>query len=337
VCNKGIPSALMMAAARSVLRQCAREFVTPDRVLKTANDLLFPDTPRHMFTTCFYGVLNPATGSLQYANAGHTLPYRLHQAGIEELRATGMPLGLMTGMEYEVKETVIHPDERLLLISDGLSEARDALRDMAGTQRVLDWAGNSSGEACIEGVLAGLREFTGPDWEQEDDITVVVVDRVAAQVPAQTVNSPKNRRLIVEFELESQPGNERLAAEMVIESLQAFNFTNQQRDRMHTAVAETVLNAMEHGNLYHEDQPAFIQVYATSSEIRIRVVDTGGSRPIPPETHPNLQAKLNGTQSPRGWGLFLIRNMVDEMVITSDENSHSVELVFSLKGVPHGS
>lgn len=336
VCNKGIPSALMMAAARSVLRQCAREFVTPDRVLKTANDLLFPDTPRLMFVTCFYAVLNPANGSLQYANAGHTLPYRL-SAGVEELNAIGVPLGLMPGMTYEVKETVIGPGERLFLASDGLGEARDAQRAMAGTRRIVDWASRASGEECITAVMAGLQDFTGPDWEQEDDITLVVMDRMNGPAAEHSDNPQEIGRLVTEFELASEPGNERLAGEMVVKSLELFNLSKTQLDRLKTAVSETALNAMEHGNLYQKEKPATFQVFASSSELRIRVVDSGGGRPIPPETHPDLQAKLNGTQSPRGWGLFLIRNMVDEMLISSDEIHHTVELVFSLKGGLHDS
>src|SRR5215204_838349 len=103
--GKGVPAALVMASARSMLRAVAQTSESPGEVLGSINDPLVTDIPPNMFVTCFYAILDPESGRLTYANAGHDSPY-LHcrNAEAEELRARGMPLGLMPGMSYEEKE-----------------------------------------------------------------------------------------------------------------------------------------------------------------------------------------------------------------------------------------
>ncbi|MBI3960866.1 MAG: SpoIIE family protein phosphatase, partial [Chloroflexi bacterium] len=123
VTDKGVPAALVMATTRTLLRAASERLVSPGAVLERVNDLLHPDIPARMFVTCLYAVLDPATGHLLYANAGHDLPYRAGPSGVEELRARGMPLGLLPGMAYEEKETTLTPGDTLLLYSDGLVEA----------------------------------------------------------------------------------------------------------------------------------------------------------------------------------------------------------------------
>ena len=89
-------------------------------MLQRVNETLFPYIPSNMFVTCFYCILDPKSGTLSYANAGHDLPYLHRDGAAEELRATGMPLGLMPGMRYEEKETILEAGEAALLYSDGL-------------------------------------------------------------------------------------------------------------------------------------------------------------------------------------------------------------------------
>src|SRR5215204_4143415 len=105
--GKGVPAALVMASARSMLRAVAQASdYSPGEVLRMTNDPLVTDIPPNMFVTCFYAILDPQSGSLSYANAGHDLPYLWRGGSCEELRARGMPLGLMPGMSYEEKEIV---------------------------------------------------------------------------------------------------------------------------------------------------------------------------------------------------------------------------------------
>ncbi|MEJ2208504.1 MAG: SpoIIE family protein phosphatase [Anaerolineae bacterium] len=172
VTDKGMPAALLMATTRSLLRTVAGQEPSPGEVLRRVNELLVPEIPPKMFVTCLYAVLDPGTGRLRFANAGHNLPYRSHpgNGGVAELRARGMPLGLMPDMEYEEKETMIAPGECLVFYSDGLVEAHNPRREMFGSQRLQGLLGDCAGECAtlIQRLLAEMTAFTGRGWEQED-------------------------------------------------------------------------------------------------------------------------------------------------------------------------
>jgi serine phosphatase RsbU (regulator of sigma subunit) len=181
VTDKGVPAALVMATTRTLLRASAQRLDSPGEVLRRVNEVIVQDIPPNMFITCLYAILDSETGLLTYANAGHDLPYRRKAAagGAEELRATGMPLGLLPGMEYEEKEIVLERGDSVLFYSDGLVEAHDPRREMFGFPRLqgLVAGHRTGGEAMVSFLLSELSRFTGEDWEQEDDITLVTLER----------------------------------------------------------------------------------------------------------------------------------------------------------------
>ncbi|MFL6172448.1 MAG: PP2C family protein-serine/threonine phosphatase, partial [Marmoricola sp.] len=174
VTDKGVPAALIMSATRSLLRASAQRLIEPGLVLERLNEQMVPDMPEKMFVTCLYGVLEPSTGHLRFANAGHDVPYVATAHGIVELRARGMPLGLMAGMAYEEKEVTLAPGDRVLLHSDGIAEAHDPNREMFGFPRLAQTMADApAGTNVIQFVLDALEAFVGVDSEQEDDITMV--------------------------------------------------------------------------------------------------------------------------------------------------------------------
>jgi serine phosphatase RsbU (regulator of sigma subunit)/ketosteroid isomerase-like protein len=178
----GVPAALVMASARSMLRAVAQASQSPGDVLRRVNDPLATDIPPNMFVTCFYAILDPQSGTLSYANAGHDLPY-LHRNGeVEELRARGMPLSLMPGMGYEEKETILEAGEATLFYSDGLVEAHHPNREMFGFPRLRALIAEHGGEESSLGefLLEELYTFVGEGWEQEDDITLLTLKRSAS-------------------------------------------------------------------------------------------------------------------------------------------------------------
>jgi serine phosphatase RsbU (regulator of sigma subunit)/anti-sigma regulatory factor (Ser/Thr protein kinase) len=339
VSGKGVPAALVMATTHSILRGDSSRLVSPGKMLERANELLLAEIPPQMFVTCLYGVLDPGTGRLRYANAGHNPPYVQAADGVVELRATGMPLGLMPAMDYEEREATLAPGDTLLLHSDGLVEAHDPKRRMFGFPRLMTLVGECpGGRELIDGLLGELRGFTGPGWEQEDDITLVTVQRAALPAvlgsPAAVgAGSPDSgARVVAEFSVPSEPSSERLAMARVTQAVADLDLSVERLERLKTAVAEAVMNAIEHGNRNRPELAVDVAVLASASVLSVRVTDHGGGHPIlEPET-PDLDAKLAGRQSPRGWGLFLIKNMVDELAVTGDERHHTVELIFHLKG-----
>jgi serine phosphatase RsbU (regulator of sigma subunit) len=181
--GKGVPAALVMASTRSMLRAVAQALgsSSPGDVLGRVNDALVTDIPPNMFVTCFYGVLDPESGSFTYANAGHDLPYLWHGGEAEELRARGMPLGLMPGMDYEQKEIELDAGDSALLYSDGLVEAHDPKGEMFGFPRLRELVAEHGEERALgDFLMEELYSFVGEGWEQEDDITLLTLRRSAS-------------------------------------------------------------------------------------------------------------------------------------------------------------
>ncbi|MFL5626073.1 MAG: SpoIIE family protein phosphatase, partial [Ktedonobacteraceae bacterium] len=352
VSDKGVPAAMVMASTRSILRSAAQGTVSPSKVLEQTNNLLCPDILPKMFVTCLYAILDPVSGRLQYANAGHDLPYGRSKNGVFELRATGMPLGLMPGMTYEEKETLLAPGETLLFYSDGLVEAHNTEREIFGFPHLKALLGAYTGNVqLIDFLLSELALFTGPDWEQEDDVTLVTLQRLEAQgdsyatvvssLPTQDLRhetgDTASGHILGQWLVSSEPGNERIAMEKVAEAVQAVNLSAARLERLKTAVAEATMNAMEHGNSYRTDRPVSIQVQVSEQMLSVTIGDRGGTRELPSEPEiPDIEAKLAELQTPRGWGLFLIKNMVDDMHVTSDAAHHTVELILYLEGENYG-
>jgi len=336
VTDKGVPAALVMATTRSILRSAAESLESPGQLLSKANDLLVEDIPHNMFVTCLFLLVDLEKGEITFANAGHNLPYKRTQNGVEELCATGMPLGLLPGMIYDENQAVLNPGESILLFSDGLIEGHNPDGEMFGFRRLKTiMEENPGGSSMIQLLIDQLADFTGPDWEQEDDVTFVVLEREISPI-AESVESiglgENDWVILADLSLQSEPGNERVAMERVAEAIQQLPIDPDRLEKLKTAVSETTMNAMEHGNKYQPNLNTDILVKAGSGVLKIFITDHGGGRPIPEAIEPDLEAKLAGLQSPRGWGLFLIKNMVDEMRIHTDEKHHTVELIMRYEG-----
>jgi len=335
VTDKGVPAALVMARTHSILRGDAPRLVSPAKVLEHANDLLVAEMPEKMFVTCLYLVLDPSTGRVVYANAGHNLPYVRTAEGVIEFRATGMPLGLMPGMVYEEREAVIGPGDNVLLYSDGLVEAHDPSGAMYGFPRLrADLATDLAGSELLDELLDRLRAFTGRGWEQEDDITLVALRRSAGAGTADASDPPADETILLEFELPGAPGNERTAMDRVAEAVGPLGLQPARLERLKTAVSEATMNAIEYGSGSDPKVPVGIVVASLNGEVRVRITDRALGGPIPGDEaeQPDLEAKLAGLQKARGWGLFLIRKMVDRVDVTPGDGRQTVTLAMTLKG-----
>ncbi|MET0902525.1 MAG: SpoIIE family protein phosphatase [Acidimicrobiales bacterium] len=327
VTDKGVPAAMVMATTHSILRSDAPRLVDPGPVLSRANELLCAEMPPNMFVTCLYAVLDPATGHLRFANAGHNLPCIHTGHGVVEPRATGMPLGLMPGLSYEEQEVTIEPASALLLYSDGVVEAHDPAGELYGFPRLRALMGRTAPDAdVIATVLSDLEEFTGPMWEQEDDITLVSI----ARAPVGSPTPPEPAPLLAAFEVPSDLGNERLAADRVVEAVAPLELAQPVVDRLRTVVAEATMNAIEHGNECRSEVPVRVRVTASDDVLTVVVVDQGGADELRTAEVPDLEAKLAGHQTPRGWGLYLMQAMVDGLEVTTDGEERTVTLTIRL-------
>src|SRR5215210_8808933 len=180
---KGMPAALVMATTCRMLRAVAQSSNSPGEVLRRVNEALSVRIPPNMFVTCFYALLDPKTGILSYANAGHDLPYLRRGNRAEQLRARGMPLGLMSGVSYEEGRNLLREGDGILFYSDELVEAHNQHREMFGSPRLQRLITEHDEERALsEVLLEELYTFTGEGWEQEDDITLLTLRSSSARL-----------------------------------------------------------------------------------------------------------------------------------------------------------
>jgi len=179
--GKGVPAALVMSTTCGILQAISQalDSPSPGEILSQVNETLFARLPSNMFVTCFYAILDPERDSVSYANAGHDLPYLRRRGGdAEELRARGMPLGLMPKMSYEENETVLEEGEAALFYSDGLVEAHDPKGAMLGFPRLRALIAEYGEKGSLgDFLMEELYSFVGEGWEQEDDITLLTLRR----------------------------------------------------------------------------------------------------------------------------------------------------------------
>jgi serine phosphatase RsbU (regulator of sigma subunit) len=178
--GKGVPAALVMSTTLGMIQLAAGalDSSSPGEVLSRVNETLLARIPPNMFVTCFYAILDPENASLSYANAGHDPPYLQRRGEAEELRARGMPLGLMPGMDYKEKEIVLDAGEVALFYTDGLVEAHNPKGEMFGFPRLRALIAEHAVEGSLgEFLMEELYSFVGEGWEQEDDITLLTLKR----------------------------------------------------------------------------------------------------------------------------------------------------------------
>jgi anti-sigma regulatory factor (Ser/Thr protein kinase) len=199
--------------------------------------------------------------------------------------------------------------------------------------------GAGNGQKTVDSLLAELTHFRGEDREQEDDIIPLTLERSkAGMTDRKSTLRPDptgyngNPRILADFTLPSEEGNERLAMEKVAGAIEELRPSELRLERLKTAVAEATMNAMEHGNKYRAEVPVEVQVEVVDRDLIVRITDSGsGAPPAKAGDVPDLEAKLGGAQTPRGWGMFLIARMVDEVRVSGYSDHHTIELVIRLE------
>lgn len=318
VTDKGVPAALVMASTHALLRATAEATASPGEVLRRVNELLIPQIPMNMFVTCLVLVIDLETGRTEFANAGHNLPYVKRGGTVIQLDARGMPLGLLPGSHYDELETVIEPGDIVLLYSDGITEQHDLSGEMFGFARTEALvAAATSGDHLVERSMHSLAEFSA-GVEQEDDVTLVTLHR----------GQPGGYRADVSFSVPSEEGNEREVMNRVADIVEGA-LPEAKLEALKTAVSETAMNAIEHGNRGRADLDVEVVVRRSAEAVTVEVSDFGRGLGRTADV-PDIDLKLAGLQTPRGWGLFLIERLVDRVEESADGDRHTVRLTMRI-------
>lgn len=182
VSGKGVPAAMFMAVTKALLEECARPGSGPEEVLSRVNTDICRNNDENMFVTCWLGIMDLSTGKVDFCNAGHSPPIVVRSGGGTEFLRTrpNMVLGAMDGIGYRRESAELRPGDRIVLYTDGVTEANSDYHGFYGEERLAEKAAecahmdvDSEVSAIVDDVIA----FTG-DAEQFDDITLFIAEYV---------------------------------------------------------------------------------------------------------------------------------------------------------------
>jgi serine phosphatase RsbU (regulator of sigma subunit) len=182
VAGKGMGAALLMAKLQATLRALATDHADLADLARRLNEILHRDGLDNRFATFFYASIRPGAGRLRWVNAGHNPPLLLRAGGaVEELPASGLPLGVLPGISYTESRVELDSGDLLAIYSDGLSEAADGEEEEYGPERLaalLPGLAALSLEQAGAAILADVDRFTG-NRRLQDDLSLVLLRRMA--------------------------------------------------------------------------------------------------------------------------------------------------------------
>ena len=180
VSGKGVPASLVMAVTRSLFRNISAHVAEPDEIVRTLNNAMAEGNDTNMFVTLFVGVLDLATGLLEYCNAGHNYAMLIGNLVSTLPCDPNLPIGVMPDMTFTKQQLTIEPETTIFLYTDGLNEAEDPNHVLFGVQRIIRIAelmvkeGKNDPTAIINEMIEGVHRFVD-DAEQSDDMTILAI------------------------------------------------------------------------------------------------------------------------------------------------------------------
>ncbi|MCK4720472.1 SpoIIE family protein phosphatase [bacterium] len=310
VANKGVAASLMTFSILSMFRNVAKTLKPPCDILDTINRSLIGQVKEEgWFATAFYGKLNTNTGTFTYSSAGHEQPiwYHADSGEVEKLEVEGYPLGLFKCFTYETGEIVLKKGDRIVCYTDGVTDAIGENNKRFGHLRLLGFvadSGHLKAEEFTSTLVRKVEEFTG-GLKQKDDIIVSMLEMQEDPWIHMSVKFSESSQLIQD----------------ILDGLTPYELSPEETYSIRLAIDEALANAWKHG-LDEDDQAQFNVSYLIADEgFRIRVTDPGSGfdhESLPDPTVPENLYKANGR------GVFLIRQMMDEVEYNSNGNEISV-------------
>jgi sigma-B regulation protein RsbU (phosphoserine phosphatase) len=179
VSGKGVPASLVMAVTRSLFRNIAAQTTEPQKMVKGVNESLSSNNEADMFVTFFVGVLDLATGHLDYCNAGHDMPLLISGGEVTVLECDpNIPAGVMPGWDYTLQHTQLKAGDTLFLYTDGLNEAENASHAQFGLEAIIQTAKAASPRPneLIDAMTQAVEKFVN-QAEQSDDLTMLAIQK----------------------------------------------------------------------------------------------------------------------------------------------------------------
>jgi phosphoserine phosphatase RsbU/P len=318
VANKGVAASLMTFSLLSMFRNIAKTHKSPCELLKSINKSLISQIKEEgWFATAFYAKFNTKTCALTYSSAGHEMPIWHHAdtGKIEMLEIAGYPLGLFSDFDFETREIEMKIGDRLVLYTDGVTDAVDPKGVRLGHKALMDMVSSNahlSSDDLIEKIMVNVEDFMG-GMKQRDDIIVAVLE---------LQNDPWIRKSIVFKE----------SADLISEIMQAlapYGLSSQEFYGIRLAVDEAVANAWRHGSNQRDDVEFQVSYLIDDKGFQFRVKDSGMG--FDHESLPDPTVEENLFKS-HGRGVFLIKQVMGEVEFNETGNEITIVKLFQPGG-----
>jgi sigma-B regulation protein RsbU (phosphoserine phosphatase) len=320
VSDKGVPAALFMARAISLLQQLARSGEQPDAAMASLNDALESGNESCMFVTLFLGVLDLHTRVLTFASAGHTPPVLVRENRAHNIEQDAGPaLGLAAGLAFARNRLQLAPGDRLAIYTDGIDEAFDANNRMFGTDRILRALEQSTAQPALSAgpeLFAAVDTFTG-DMQQSDDITLLLLD-IATDIDAVVSRFQQTFRLGTQLSSRAGSWLEHL--------LEQAGTPPDVIMEMVLVQEELVTNVDKYAGLAADDELE-VRLELSASQIVLTVSDTGVAfNPLTDGERAELGADIDHARV-GGLGVHLVTQLTDSQRYSRERDRNVLQVV----------
>ncbi|GGD91871.1 ATP-binding SpoIIE family protein phosphatase [Paenibacillus nasutitermitis] len=348
VSGKGMPAALLMSALLLLFRAEIRRNGSPGQVLQRMNRQICEAMGNEGSVSIGVGVIDLTADTVQYASAGHLSPYIvMADGGFRGVDCSSLPIGFDAEAVYEEVSLQLHPGDRFVLYTDGLIEAVDEegkMYSFEGLESELStWQAREDIVQRVDSWLVRMDQRSGAG---SDDRTVVILelagpyrsalsqlDAVASE-RGDAAQFIQNQFMSREWSIPSRLGEERAVAlelgEWIEESWPESNI----REDVQSAMAEAMINAIEHGNKLHPSTYVTVLAQIGSRLAVFKIYDEGGGYFPRASKAEEEMTKKRESDDPRGWGLVIIDSLADYWATGRDDRGFYTELYFLRKIKP---
>jgi len=326
VSGKGVSGAMVMSGALSAIRFAAEERQTPDEILERSNRRLVHDMQPSMFVAVFCGIFDLDKNVLYYSNAGQTMPMLCRNGVVrvlpQSVRGDRFPLGIRQHMQFEQMQMALQAGDLLIFYTDGIVDMMNGSAEPFSFERLQQSIQQHAQEplqALPRCLIADAEAYTGMR-EHIDDLTLMVVRVDDKLAPAKStitfedcIVSPNENSGEIRLALPSCAGYEKVAMEAAAAMAKMMGFSPARVEDLRTAVSETCINAIEHGNKLNAANSVDVLIKPNQYKLIVQVIDNGSGLPEGEHAPPQLDKKIRGEEIPRGWGLFLVEKLVDQV------------------------
>ena len=321
VSGKGIPAAMFMMTAKTIIKDLAESGMAVNDIFTKANEKLCENNESGMFVTAWMGILDLATGKLQFANAGHNPPLIKSANGDFEYLKTraGFVLAGMEGVRYRASELTLGKGDRLFLYTDGVPEATNAENKLYGEDRLLAFMNRNASARSTEflpALKANIDEFVG-EAPQFDDITMLMFDYKLKQGGVHMMNKTFPAKIEV---LSDVLG-------FVDQTLESFECPMKIQTAVCVAIEEVFVNVAHYAYGDGEgDMTLGIGFDAESREITFVMTDKG--TPFDPLKKPDPDITLSAEEREiGGLGIFIAKRTMDTITYAYESGENILTMI----------